>query len=235
VAPNQRGYSPRARPSEVSDYAIELLVGDALAIADSFGAERFHLVGHDWGGQLAWLIAARHPERIKSLSVLSRPHPAAFSASMLKDSAQAQRSQHHAAFQSPEMARQLLSNDAEQLRALLAANGVEAAVIDMYLSRLRDETALDAALNWYRAGRIAAPTSSGADVPAVSVPTLYIWGDADSTVGRFAAEATERYVDAQNYTFLAIAGAGHFLTDQVGPQVSAALVEHITKHRGVER
>ena len=231
VAPNQRGYSPRARPTQIADYAIDALIGDALAIADQFGAERFHLVGHDWGGQLAWLIAARHPQRLKSLSVLSRPHPAAFSAAMQKDAAQAQRSKHHAAFQNPEMARQLLENDAERLRATLALWGVAPSDIEVYLTRLRSEAALDAALNWYRAGRSAASTALGADVPAVSVPTLYIWGDADSAVGQFAAEGTARYVSPETYQFLPLPGAGHCLTDQVGARVTQALLAHITKHR----
>src|SRR3954468_12460810 len=70
VAPNQRGYSPGARPAGVADYATSALINDALAIADHFGAQTFHLVGHDWGGQLAWLIAAQHLERVRSLCVL---------------------------------------------------------------------------------------------------------------------------------------------------------------------
>ena len=78
VAPNQRGYSAGARPDGVDAYRTELLVADALAMADVLGADRFHLVGHDWGGQLAWLIAAHHPKRLQTLSVLSRPHPTAF-------------------------------------------------------------------------------------------------------------------------------------------------------------
>jgi pimeloyl-ACP methyl ester carboxylesterase len=101
VAPNQRGYCPRARPADVESYRMELLVADALGIADGLNAKRFHLVGHDWGGQLAWLIGARHPERLISLSVLSRPHPAAFAAALGADREQAGRSRHHGAFDDP--------------------------------------------------------------------------------------------------------------------------------------
>jgi pimeloyl-ACP methyl ester carboxylesterase len=222
VAPNQRGYSPGARPADVADYAVAALTQDALAIADHFGAEKFHLVGHDWGGQLAWLIAAQHPDRVRSLCVLSRPHPAAFAGAMRNDPAQSQRSRHHRAFQDPDTARKLLEQDARRFRRNLRDQGVADADVDAYLQRLGDERALDAALNWYR----AAVSGSAPAVPEVRVPTLYVWGDADATVGRAAAEATARYVQAP-YWFAVIEGAGHFLTDQAGEQVTQLLLEHL--------
>ena len=79
LAPDQRGYSPRARPSEPypQAYALPELVDDVMALADAAGLERFHLVGHDWGGGLAWTIAGAHPDRVATLTVLSTPHPAA--------------------------------------------------------------------------------------------------------------------------------------------------------------
>ncbi|MEJ7585388.1 MAG: alpha/beta fold hydrolase, partial [Acidimicrobiales bacterium] len=78
LAPNQRGYSPQARPTGRRAYLLNLLMGDVLALADSAGAERFHLVGHDWGAVVAWSVAAEHPERVASLTTLSVPHPRAF-------------------------------------------------------------------------------------------------------------------------------------------------------------
>src|SRR6516225_2010589 len=78
IAPDQRGYSPGVRPAGVSPYITERLVADVIDIVNTIGASRVHLVGHDWGGQVAWMAAAHHPERVASLSVLSRPHPAAF-------------------------------------------------------------------------------------------------------------------------------------------------------------
>jgi pimeloyl-ACP methyl ester carboxylesterase len=78
IAPDQRGYSTGARPEAGEAYATDLIVADALALMDALGSPRFHLVGHDWGGQIAWLIAAGHADRVQSLSILSRPHPAAF-------------------------------------------------------------------------------------------------------------------------------------------------------------
>ena len=100
VAPDQRGYSPGARPDPADParhYDIELLIGDALGLAAAVGhgARRFHLVGHDWGGSLAWEIAARHPERLGSLTMLSRPHPDAFGRALREDPEQPHRSRHH--------------------------------------------------------------------------------------------------------------------------------------------
>ena len=110
VAPDQRGYSRGAQPAETASYATRLLVEDALELARALGHERFHVVGHDWGGQLSWLLAAYHPERIRSLTVLSRPHPAAFAAAFRSDPQQASRSKHHKAFQNPETVTLLLDS-----------------------------------------------------------------------------------------------------------------------------
>jgi pimeloyl-ACP methyl ester carboxylesterase len=228
VAPNQRGYSPQARPTEVGDYATHYLTEDALAIATAFGGERFHLVGHDWGGQLAWLIAAAQPQRLHSLSVLSRPHPAAFVSALKTDAAQSERSRHHRAFNDPNTAARLLEDGARRLRRTLQEQGVAERDVDAYLSRLVEPGALESALNWYRA---AASGGNGlaVSIPAVRVPTLYVWGDADATVGRAAAEATTQYVSGP-YQFEIIPGAGHFLTDQVEAHVTRLLLRHIEKY-----
>ena len=78
IAPDQRGYSPDARPTEVTAYRTDRLVADVVGLADALGVDRFHLVGHDWGGAVAWQVAGRHPDRLLTLTVLSTPHPAAF-------------------------------------------------------------------------------------------------------------------------------------------------------------
>ncbi|MET0384653.1 MAG: alpha/beta hydrolase, partial [Polyangiales bacterium] len=175
LAPNQRGYSPGARPRDLLAYTPSKLVGDALALADHFEAQRFHLVGHDWGGQIAWMLAARHPERLRSLSVLSRPHPAAFADALREDTEQATRSKHHQAFQDPDMARQLLADDAARLRGMLSRQHVPAPDVEAYLSRLRDPGTMDAALHWYRAAISGQEPLARSDFPNIHVPTLYIW------------------------------------------------------------
>ncbi len=228
-APDQRGYSAGARPTGIEAYRYQEMVADTLAIAEALGQSRFHLVGHDWGGQIAWLTAARHADRVRSLAVISRPHPAAFVQAMRDDGAQAGRSGHHAAFQRPEATDELLADDAAGLRAIYSRWGVAAGDAAAYLATLRDRDTLDAAINWYRAVRDSRPLPQ--DAAAVTVPTLYVWGDADATVGRTAAEGTAAWVDAP-YRFVAVPGIGHFVTDEAPQVFPPLLLEHLRAHPG---
>ena len=132
------------------------------------------------------------------------------------------RSKHHRAFQDTNAARELLADGAKRLRATLHNQGVAEADVEAYLSRLDQFEALDAAINWYRAaGGLAL-----AEVPAITVPTMYLWGDQDATVGRRAAEATAKYVTGP-YRFEVLPGVGHFLTDQAPERVTELLLEHL--------
>ncbi len=221
VAPDQRGYSSGARPREVEAYASDLLTGDALALMDTRGAGRFHLVGHDWGGQLAWLIAAAHPERIATLTMLSRPHPAAFARALVEDPEQAARSLHHQGFRQPEAIERLAQDNFKLLRSGLEHEGIAAADADVYLRSLGEDSALQAAINWYRVSVIAS-----AAIAPVSVPTLYIWGTADGSVGRQAAELTAEFVRGP-YRFVEIEGGGHFIVDQFPERIARLLVTHV--------
>jgi pimeloyl-ACP methyl ester carboxylesterase len=228
IAPNQRGYSPGARPDpkDLDAYHIDRLVGDALDIvaAAGHGGRRFHLVGHDWGGSLSWIIAARHPERLRSLSMLSRPHPASFLRALaLPDGEQKRRSGHHTAFLEPDAVPKLLANNCEWLRSRHMRQGMPEAATNAHMSVLGNEAALEAALAWYR--------SSGPRQPLgpIKVPTLYIWGDADDTVGRVAAEGTGEFIDAP-YHFQELPGVGHYAADQVPDTVNALLLAHLRRH-----
>ncbi|WP_421990142.1 alpha/beta fold hydrolase [Roseococcus sp.] len=226
VAPNQRGYSPGARPdpADVAQYDIQLLIEDALAVADAMGARRFHLVGHDWGGSLSWDIASHYPERLASLTMLSRPHPGAFGRAMREDPEQPHRSRHHKAFQDPSAVATLLADDAAWLRTRHAANGIPPAATEKHLSVIGNPAAMEAALAWYRArGTVHRP------IGPISVPTLFIWGDADDTVGRMAAEGTVDFVTGP-YRFEVLPGAGHYAPDQMPERVSELLLEHLRQH-----
>jgi pimeloyl-ACP methyl ester carboxylesterase len=229
VAPGQRGYSPGARPDvgKPANYHIERLMEDAMAIAaaSGYGEARFHLAGHDWGGSIAWALADRFPERFCSLTVLSRPHPNAFNRALqMPDGDQAQRSRHHKAFLEPDAAEIILADDARWLRERLAANGVPSGAIEAHLAVLGNKPAMEAALAWYRArGAIRGPLGP------IHVPTLYIWGDADDTVGRVAAEGTRDFVAAP-YRFEVLEGVGHFAADQAPERVSALVLKHVAGH-----
>jgi len=226
VAADQRGYSPGVRPAGVEAYATPRLVADVLDLADALDAERFHLVGHDWGGQVAWLTAAQHPERVRTLTVLSRPHPAAFARSFALDPEQSERSKHHRAM-TPELTDRWWAAGCAALRAMLERAEVPAAVVDAYLATFAERDALDAAMNWYRAAAAAGPGLRAADTPDVTVPVLYLWGTVDQSVGRRAAQLTAEHVRGP-YRFVEVEGAGHFLTDDHGaPTVVQELLAHV--------
>jgi pimeloyl-ACP methyl ester carboxylesterase len=151
VAPDQRGYSPGARPdpAELANYAFDKLVADAIEIAAAAGhdGKRFHLVGHDWGGQVSWGVAAKHPERLASLTILSRPHPQSFRRALLKeDGDQKHRSRHHRAFLDPKTGKMLLADNARRLRSGLFGQGVPETALDEHLSVLGNPAAIEAAL-----------------------------------------------------------------------------------------
>jgi pimeloyl-ACP methyl ester carboxylesterase len=225
LAPSQRGYSATARPDprDPSRYHIDRLMDDAMAIVAASGYEgkRFHLAGHDWGGSIAWGLADRFEQQLASLTILSRPHPNAFNRALMEDAEQAHRSRHHKAFLEPGAADVVLANDCKWLRERLAAAGVPQAAIDAHLAVLGNKQAMEAALAWYRArGAIRGPLGP------IRVPTLYIWGDADDTVGRPAAEGTRDFVAAP-YRFVALPGVGHFAADQVPDRVSELMLEHL--------
>ena len=229
VAPSQRGYSPGARPdtADPSNYHFDRLLGDAVDLVAACGDahRRFHLVGHDWGGSIAWGLADRYPERLASLTILSRPHPNAFNRALaLPDGDQARRSRHHRSFLEPDAARLLLADGARQLRERWTKSGVPAPAIAEHLTVLGNPAAMDAALAWYRArGAIRAPLGS------IRVPVLYVWGDADDTVGRAAAEATRDFVSGP-YRFETLPGIGHFIADEAPDQLSDLLLAHLAKY-----
>jgi pimeloyl-ACP methyl ester carboxylesterase len=223
LAPDQRGYSPGARPAAVRDYRMPELVADTLALADLAGAGRFHLVGHDWGAVVAWHLAARHPERVATLTAVSTPHPRAFAAA-LRASAQPLRSAYIAFFRTPRLPELVLGAwGLAGLRLLLARSGLGPEWVEAYADALAGPGALAAALAWYRA---AGPSTLRA--PAVAVPTCHLWGSADPALGRRATEATAGWV-AGPYQLHVLNGAGHWLPEQHAPQLAGPLLAHLRR------
>ncbi|WP_405021609.1 alpha/beta hydrolase (plasmid) [Kitasatospora sp. NBC_00070] len=228
IAVDQRGYSPAARPAEVEDYAIGNMVADTLGFADSQGAERFHLIAHDWGAMVAWSLASARPERVISLGILSTPHPLA-----LQDALAAGQDQHdrlgHVPFLRqgngiPEAA--LCADGGARIRQGYAGRMPEY-LQDEIVRRLLEPGALTATLNWYRA------IDEDLSVPAdrITVPTLYVWGNADSAYGRLAAEGTAGYIDAA-YSFEVLEGAGHWLPHESAERIRQLLLDHARDNSG---
>ncbi|HET7397425.1 MAG TPA: alpha/beta fold hydrolase, partial [Intrasporangium sp.] len=168
-APDQRGYSPGARPGGRTAYRMEQLVADVIALVDATGHEQVHLVGHDWGAAVAWLLAGNHPDRVTSLTALSTPHPRAMTQALRGE--QALRSWYMAAFQLPFLPEALLG---ARFRKALSGSGLPDEDLERYAARLASRAALAGPINWYRAiplSRIRARR--------VTVPTTYVWGSGD--------------------------------------------------------
>ncbi|MEV0069428.1 MULTISPECIES: alpha/beta fold hydrolase [unclassified Amycolatopsis] len=232
VAVDQRGYAREARPNGVEHYSIDALVADALSFADTLttgtaAPRRFHLVAHDWGGMVAWVLATRYPERLKSLTVLSTPHPVA-----LKQAAKDEEQQNHDLdyvrfFRAPGGVAEasMLADGAARLRAAYAGRIAEDQV-ERNVARLTEPGALTATLNWYRGA-----TDDEFTVPAgrITVPTLYVWGAQDTKLGRTAATNTAEFVDAA-YRFEVFDDAGHWLPEEAADRVNPLLLAHLSAH-----
>lgn len=223
VAPDQRGYSPGVRPKQPEDYRMGLLVDDVVAIADELGWPTFDLVGHDWGGAVAWWTADAHPDRLRTLTVVSTPHPGALAAALRTDEDQRARSQYTLAWrETPATEERMLADDARQLRALYAGKVPEPSV-DAYVRHLSEPGALTAALNWYRAGR---PDRA---IGTVDVPTLYVWSTQDIAFGPVAAHETRQWAVGP-YRFETLEGVSHWIPEEAPEPLNRLLLEHLKQN-----
>jgi pimeloyl-ACP methyl ester carboxylesterase len=223
IRPNLRGYSPGARPVAIDAYRMRHLVDDVLALADALAIERCHVIGHDWGGALAWAVASEAPERVATLTVLSTPYPSAMTRVALR-SDQGLRSWYMAAFQLPSLPERLLQPPSRAWSALM--RGLPSAVQEHYTQRAAEPGALSGMLAWYRAmGREMRDPSL--HWHRIKVPTLYCWGARDPALGAAAARATRNYVTGP-YTFLVLPEHGHWLPERAADCILPSILAHIS-------
>ncbi|MGK0222654.1 MAG: pimeloyl-ACP methyl ester carboxylesterase [Limisphaerales bacterium] len=225
VAFDQRGYSPSARPEEISDYTVDKLVGDVLALADTLDADRFHLVGHDWGAGVGWAAVLAHPERIISWTGLSIAHPESFGEALANDPDQQSKSAYFAFFQMPWVPETVFSfNGFSALKAGIY-NTMSEVQRTEYLKVFSEPGALTAALNWYRAMNSGPGALQYASLQ-VDTPTLFIWGNKDEAVGRVAIDAMAQYMDGP-YTNIEL-DAGHWLMEDQPERIVAEILQHLS-------
>ncbi|THG32889.1 alpha/beta fold hydrolase [Naasia lichenicola] len=217
LAPDQRGYSPRARPKGRAAYRGRELARDVLALMDAAGVHRAGVVGHDWGGIVAWWLAMAAPTRVRHLTAVSVPHPTALRRSLLS-SDQALRSSYAAFFQLPLLPERLMI---PRLDGLLARSGVPHDFAVDYARRMREPGALTAALDWYRAAALPGGGRPNRD-GLVHVPTRYIWSSRDAALGRRAAELTRDQV-AGPYEFVELDEL-HWIPERSPERLAAAIL-----------
>jgi pimeloyl-ACP methyl ester carboxylesterase len=229
VAVDQRGYSPGARPDDPAAYAMPELVEDVLGMIAALGVDSVDLVGHDFGGSVAWTVAGHHPDRVRTVTVASTPHPSAFvrayqaSTGSPGPSDQNERSGYMRTFRERprgELEAQMLANDGAGLRFVFA--GLPDETVDAHVEALSEPGALVAAVDWYR----SMSAKASAAVPPCTVPTLYVWSDADRAIGRDAALATEQHVTGP-YRFVVLEGVGHWIPELAADRFTALLLEHL--------
>jgi epoxide hydrolase 4 len=232
VAPDLRGYGGSDRPRAVEDYAARTLVGDVAGLIRAIGHEAAHVVGHDWGGSLAWGLAGSRPEMVRSLTVLNAPQGPVSARLRREDPRQQAKSWYMLLFQFPGVAEAWLSDDDfANLRRFVfdtAAPGTfppeeREALVDA----LRRDGALTAALNYYRANM--PPTSwlrDPPDPPEITVPTMIIWGEDDAYMDPLLLERTAATVTGP-LRVERLPGVSHWVQEEVPDRVNELLLDHL--------
>jgi pimeloyl-ACP methyl ester carboxylesterase len=213
---DQRGYASGARPAGVGAYRLPEPAQDAIAILDALGIGSAHVIGHDWGAHVGWLLAAGHPDRIDSLTAVSVPHPRALGLALRARPSQRMRFAYMGVFRSPVAERLLLARGGAMLRSMMRPIGDRAAI---YADAMAQPGRLTGALNWYR----ALSRDQLGSVGPIEVPTTYVWSDKDPVVGLTAVLRTVGWVTA-DYQLVALKGVGHWIPEEApGALADAAL------------
>jgi pimeloyl-ACP methyl ester carboxylesterase len=229
IAPDLRGYNLSGKPPRVMDYAMAELVADVVGIVREANVPRVTLVGHDWGGIIAWQVAMRHPELLDRLVILNAPHPAAFDRELRRSTTQWLRSTYVLAFQLPWLPEAILrANDWHLLRRMMRHDPVVPGAfsrldIDRYAAALARPRALASALNYYRA--LSRVPAALADVRRIDTPTLVFWGDHDKYLVGSLAEGLETWVPSVRVERLP--DASHWLHHERPTEVLAKMVDFI--------
>lgn len=225
LAPDQRGYSPGARPPRRRDYVLTELVDDAVAVVDQLvgAGAAVHLVGHDWGAAVAWALAARRPDRVRTLTAVSVPPPGAFLRALLT-SRQGLASWYMYALQLPVVPEWFLGSR-PRFVAAMRATGQTAQLAERDAAAFTDPAAVTAAVNWYRAMFLAPPSPE----VKVTVPTQFVWSDADSALTRQCTLHAADHV-AGPYTFVELRGVSHWIPDAAPDQLAELVRAHAAGH-----
>ena len=240
IMPDQRGFAGSDRPQDVDAYRADAVIGDIFALADALGIERFALVGHDWGGAIAWAAALRNDPRLTRLAIINAPHPVIFQRSLIESAEQRAASQYINAFRARGFEKVIDRMGYEAFFEKTFTGHVDLALIPeaerrQYIADWSQPGAMAAMLNWYRASRLIVPPP-GATVPIpewvlgafpkVKVPTLVIWGMRDKALLPLQLEGLDRQVE--NLEIMRLPAAGHFAPWEAPERVAEALQGFLT-------
>jgi pimeloyl-ACP methyl ester carboxylesterase len=238
-APNQRGYGKSSRPKGVRSYRIDELVTDVAGLIDASGTRRVTLVGHDWGGLVAWELALRRVRPLERLVILNVPHPVRFREELASNRAQRRRSLYATFFQLPWLPEWLFRrNGAAAIAQAFRSMAIDKSrfpddVLAVFQQNALQPGALTAMLNWYRAnGRHFGGLGRGAAAacPIIETPTLLIWGEADTALGKETTLGTERFVSDLTVRYLP--RVSHWVQQEAPEAVNEILESWLGEPRG---
>jgi pimeloyl-ACP methyl ester carboxylesterase len=235
IMPDLRGFGDSDRPQDVADYATDTLIADIFALADALEIDRFALVGHDWGGAIAWAAALRGSPRITRLAIVNSPHPQIFQRSLIEDKAQRAASQYMRAFRDPGMEAGVARMGIETFFDKSFSKHVDMSRItpeerQIYIDQWSRPGALTAMFNWYRSSQAVVPATSeqaempgwvARGVPKLKIPVRVIWGLEDKALLPVQLEGMGEVGD--NVEVFPLKGVGHFAPWEAPDQVADAL------------
>ena len=238
VAPDMRGYNLSSKPTDLAAYAMKHLVADVRALAEHLGAKTFILVGHDWGGVVAWAFAITHPERLEKLVIVNAPHPAVFERELRENPAQQEASRYMLTFRSAQAEQILAADDYARMLAMFTRVGAWFTDEDraQYVAAWSQPGALTGGLNYYRAAGVGPPGAEG--VPArsfggepsrltLTVPTLVVWGERDRALLTGNLDGLERFVP--DLTVKRVPDGSHWVVHEQPALVNRLIREFLAK------
>jgi pimeloyl-ACP methyl ester carboxylesterase len=235
IMPDQRGFAGSDRPQDVKRYKTELLVDDIFTLADALAIERFALVGHDWGGAVAWSAAQRGDSRLTRLAIINAPHPVVFQKSLIERADQRAASQYITAFRAPGFEKLVEKTGYDwffdrTFGAHVDLTKIPATEKQQYVAEWSQPGAFNAMLNWYRASKVMVPPPGLTvplpdwllrEFPKVRVPTLVVWGMKDAALLPIQLDGLDQLVE--HLTIVRLPEAGHFAPWEAPDEVAAAL------------
>jgi len=238
IVPDQRGFGASDQPQDAADYRPKILIADVFALADSFGIDRFALVGHDWGGAIAWPAALARPDRVSKLAIVNSPHPWIYQKTIIDDPAQREAAQYINVFRWAGAAEMVARKGYDWFFDKSFATHVPEGAIDaeeraQYIADWSKPGALDAMFNWYRATSIKVPKPDEEcdypgwmeNFPKLTVPTLVVWGMRDPALLPNQLDGLEQWVEDLNVVRLP--EAGHFTPWEAPASVTNALLDFL--------
>jgi pimeloyl-ACP methyl ester carboxylesterase len=242
IAPDQRGYAGSDKPANVDDYSVPRLVADVFALADALGVDCFTLVGHDWGGAIAWAAALKNQHRVARLIQCNAAHPYVFQHSLMFDLQQRANSQYIRQFRERDIEGEIAKKGIDwffddRFGSFTPTTMISAEDRAAYIDEWSHHGAITGMLNWYRASPLQVP---GMDAPKAStpfldrpfpklaMPVLVIWGMADTALLPCQLDGLEDHI--ADLAIERIEDAGHFVPWQSPAAVNAAMIHWLSRH-----